>query len=278
MSRQFIAFPDFKLKALTFSYDDGVVQDMRLVDIFNRNGLKATFNINSSRFVSGERNPRFLTEKQAKELYIPNGHEIAVHGYMHRSLTNVEKSVMYGDIVIDRFNLERIFGGIINGMAYANGAYNHDISAKLNDMGITYARTCVSTNRFDLPSNWLELSATCHHSNPELMSLAKAFVDNTPWLSKDSAALFYVWGHSYEFDNNDNWNVIEQFAEYIGNKEDIWYATNGEICRYIKAYDDLVFSVDGNTVYNPSAIDVYLKCYYNNYVVPAGKTINIDLR
>ncbi len=278
MSRQFIAFPNFKLKALTLSYDDGTIFDKRLVDILTRNGLKGTFNLNSCRYVNGENNPRFLTESQVKELYIPNGHEIAVHGYMHRSLTNVEKGVMAGDIVMDRVNLERIFGTIVNGMAYANGAYNHDIAQKLKDFGINYARTCVATNRFDLPTNWLELSSTCHHSNPELMSLAKAFVENTPWLSKDSSALFYVWGHSYEFDNNDNWSVIEEFAKFIGGKDDIWYATNGEIYRYITAYDNLVFSVDGSIVYNPSAIDVYLKCHDANYVVPAGKTINIVLR
>lgn len=35
-------------KFLTFSYDDGVTQDKRLVKIFNKYHLKATFNINSS--------------------------------------------------------------------------------------------------------------------------------------------------------------------------------------------------------------------------------------
>ena len=36
-----------KLKAVTFSYDDGVMMDKRLVEIFNRYGMKATFNLNS---------------------------------------------------------------------------------------------------------------------------------------------------------------------------------------------------------------------------------------
>ncbi len=34
-------------KAVTFSYDDGVTQDIRLIEMFNRYGLKSTFNINS---------------------------------------------------------------------------------------------------------------------------------------------------------------------------------------------------------------------------------------
>ncbi len=31
-----------KMKAVTFSYDDGVTQDIRLIDMFNKYGLKAT--------------------------------------------------------------------------------------------------------------------------------------------------------------------------------------------------------------------------------------------
>lgn len=36
-----------KRKQVTFSYDDGVTQDIRLAELFHKYGLKATFNINS---------------------------------------------------------------------------------------------------------------------------------------------------------------------------------------------------------------------------------------
>ncbi|HNX14524.1 MAG TPA: polysaccharide deacetylase, partial [Oscillospiraceae bacterium] len=35
---------DNKKKAVTFSYDDGVTQDIRLIELFNKYGMKATFN------------------------------------------------------------------------------------------------------------------------------------------------------------------------------------------------------------------------------------------
>ena len=38
-----------KKKLLTFSYDDGVTQDIRLIELFNKYGMKATFNLNSMR-------------------------------------------------------------------------------------------------------------------------------------------------------------------------------------------------------------------------------------
>ena len=42
-----IRFPDWKAKAVTFSYDDGVLEDVKLVELFNQYGVKGTFNINS---------------------------------------------------------------------------------------------------------------------------------------------------------------------------------------------------------------------------------------
>ena len=47
MGNIFMRFPGGRAKALTLSYDDGVVQDIRLIDIMRRHGLKGTFNINS---------------------------------------------------------------------------------------------------------------------------------------------------------------------------------------------------------------------------------------
>lgn len=38
-----------KRKAVTFSYDDGVTQDIRLIEMLNRYNLKCTFNLNSER-------------------------------------------------------------------------------------------------------------------------------------------------------------------------------------------------------------------------------------
>ena len=47
--------------------------------------------------------------------------------------------------------------------------------------------------------------------------------------------LFYVWGHSYEFDKDNNWEIIENFAEYVGKREDVWYVTNIEIYDYVNS-------------------------------------------
>ena len=92
---------------------------------------------------------------------------------------------------------------------------------------------------------------------------------------QDRPKLFYLWGHSYEFNDKDNWEIIEDFAKRIGNREDVWYATNIEVYEYVKAYDALVYSADCKRVKNPSALDVWISYYGVEVYVPAGKEVNI---
>ncbi|MBR2926006.1 MAG: polysaccharide deacetylase family protein [Clostridia bacterium] len=267
----FMRFPNFLSKAVTLSYDDGVIYDKKLIEIMDRNGLKGTFNLNSGMFGVKRR----MLREEALALYTDSGHEVAVHGKNHLSLAELQPAMICDEILNDRIALEEMFGTVINGMAYAGGSFDDKAVEVLKHCGIDYARTVVSTEKFEIPTDWLRMPTTCHHSNPRLMELARAFAEGAPsiYYWGRTPRLFYLWGHTYEFHDNDNWHIIEEFAEYIGNREDIWYATNGEIYRYVKAYDSLQFSANGERVYNPSAIDVYLNYYDDQFVVPAGATV-----
>ncbi|MCM1042656.1 MAG: polysaccharide deacetylase family protein [Corallococcus sp.] len=271
----FMRFQGGKPKALTLSYDDGVVADKRLLGIMNKYNLKGTFNLNSAIDQSGLHNR--MPQKEAFELFKDCGQEIAVHGAKHLFLTKISVPRGLDEILSDRKTLEQRYGRIINGMAYAYGALNDEIKDYLKMCGIDYARTVVSTGIFDVPSDWLQLNPTCHHTDENLMALADKFIEQSPdsEIKHREPWLFYLWGHSYEFDENDNWEIIEQFAERVCGKHDVWYATNGEIYRYVKAYNDLVFSVDGALVYNPSATDVWVEQRGKVCKVVSGATVNL---
>lgn len=275
MHYHMLKFPGFLDRALTLSYDDGVIYDEKLIEIMSKNGLKGTFNLNSGRFSQDQRR---LTAEQAVALYSSSGNEVAVHGRMHLPLAEVPPAMMAEDILNDRIALEELFGTVVDGMAYAYGSYSDQAVEVARQCGIQYARTIRSTRNFEIPTDWLRLSPTCHHEDPNLMELARAFVEEEPashhW--RRSPKLFYVWGHSYEFNDKNNWEIIEEFAEYIGNRKEIWYATNIEIYRYIKAFDHLSFSAEGRWVYNPSALDVYLHYYGKDVLVPAGATVPLE--
>ena len=277
MQYRFLRFPGFKSKALTLSYDDGMRSDARLIEILDRYGLKCTFNLNSGLFAQNEGEGRRLTLEQAVALYSDSPHEVAVHGAKHLSLASIDDDGVMREILFDRGNLERIFGRFVVGMAYANGSCDDRVAALVKNCGICYARTVVSTGKFDLPENWLLLPATCHHADARLFALVDEFLAPEPpspiWSTRPQ--LFYLWGHSYEFDDHNNWEVIEQFAAKMGGRDDIYYATNGEIYRYVKAYEALEVSSDDRLILNPTAIDVYLDCFGKKVCVRSGQTVNL---
>ena len=277
MIRSQLRFPGGRLKAVTLSYDDGVMHDKRLIEIMQKNGLKGTFNINSG--LLPKESGWKLCPAEAVEVYTGGGMEVATHGQKHLSLTNVDSAIGVNDIIQDRIALEGLFGRIIKGLAYANGLYDDDSVKMLQMCGIEYARTVVSTEKFELPTDWLRWHPTCHHNNRKLMDLVDAFLADQPdpqRVHKYTPKLFYLWGHAYEFGNNNNWEVIEEFAEKIGGREEIWYATNGEIHDYVQAFDRLRWSVDGKLVHNPNNIDVYIFCEGKDYLVKSGETVKID--
>ncbi|MBR4013064.1 MAG: polysaccharide deacetylase family protein [Clostridia bacterium] len=260
--RTFMRFPNGATKALTLSYDDGVEQDIKMIEILNKYGVKATFNINSgcyteegTVFKPGTIHRR-MTHARALELYKDSGHEVAVHTYSHPWLEQLPPAMAAQEVIEDRINLEADYGKLIRGMAYPYGTLNDTVVEILKNSGIVYSRTTVSTGKFDIPTDWLRLPATCHHNAPNLMELAEKFVNMKV---HDHPKLFYLWGHTYEFEANNNWNVIEEFCEYISGKEDIWYATNIDIYDYIDAYNRLMWSADGSMVYNPTLVTLWFK-------------------
>ena len=270
-----LAFPGFKRKAVTLSYDDGVVEDERLVEIMRRHGIKGTFNINSKNL--GGAGGRCLPTEILKKVY-GDDMEIAVHGYDHLPLAKVSPSLAMRDVVLDRETLEVTFDRMVRGMAYAYGSYSDEVVAMLKNAGIVYSRTTKSTYSFELPEEWLTLHPTCHHRDPKLFMLVEEFLkDDAGNYWRNAPKLFYLWGHSYEFPRDDNWDVIESFCKIIGERDDIWCATNMEIYEYVKAFESLVFSSDRKRIYNPTSTDVYLKGRCGNVLVKAGETVVTDV-
>ena len=217
-------------KALTFSYDDGIEQDRKLVEIFNKYGMKATFNLNTgiqtpeSNFeIEGVYINR-MKQEGLEELY--KGHEIATHGLTHAAPTGMTKEQLDKEFLTDMSNIERIYGTYPVGMAYAYGCVDDEVVRYLKSIGIKYGRTVEASHSFEIPKEPLKLKATCHHDDDMLFELAEKFLKAEP--KENEQMLFYVWGHSYEFDVNNNWDRMEEFCKMMSGKADIFYGTNRE--------------------------------------------------
>jgi peptidoglycan/xylan/chitin deacetylase (PgdA/CDA1 family) len=249
------------------SYDDGKLEDRRLVAIFNKYHIKGTFHLNSGQL---DQNIR-IHEEEIPQLYA--GHEVACHTLTHPTISREPLPIVAQEVLNDRLNLERITGGLVQGLSYPNGSYSPEIEALLPALGIRYSRIVGNSDGFELPENLYEWKATCHH-NHNLLELGRKFVDfhKTQYLY-----MMYVWGHSYEFERDDNWELMEQFCELAGNREDIWYATNIEYVNYMDAAKRLVYAADASFVYNPGFESVWITIDNEKIIeIKGGKTVMLS--
>ena len=226
-----------KNKAITFSYDDGVTQDIRLIEIFNKYGLKATFNLNSE-LLGGKRDlvvggvtvsHNKNNPEDIRAIY--DGHEVAVHTLTHPNLTLLEDDEVLRQVEQDRIKLSELVGYEVDGMAYPCGGVNcNDRVADIikNNTPVKYARTIAVTKSFDPYPDLYQYKGTLyHHANwNELFETGKAFLE----LNTDTPKVLYIWGHSYEFDvYPERWNEFEEFCKMISGQKDIFYGTNKEV-------------------------------------------------
>ena len=223
-----------KKKAVTFSFDDGVTQDIRLVELFNKYGLKCTFNINSgllglpgSLQRNGETvNHTKIEASQVKALY--EGHEIAVHTLTHPTLVGLSEETIIRQVEGDRKALEALCGYPIVGMAYPNGP-NDDRVAKIiaDNTPIRYSRTIESTHSFTpQKDNLLRYNPTVSYREACLEEIVDKFLAS----ETNEEQLLYIWGHSYEMDAKYiSWEKFEEICEKLSGREDIFYGTNKEV-------------------------------------------------
>lgn len=288
MRYRFLRFPDGREKALTLSYDDGTKFDRRLIQIANEYGIKVTLNICSGMF-GATATDRKLTSIELQHLAASGGHELAVHGDMHVALGKATAVNGIKDALDGREKLEKIYKRIIRGYAYADTGISsftekvtkEEITLYLKQLGFSYARSLTAEDQtMSLPQDWYDWNPTVHHNSPLLFRLLNDFltsdyVEQNTYLAKRTPKLFYLWGHSYEFDEQNNWERFETFCETAGSHPDVWYATNIEICDYVRAYDSLIFSVDNRIIYNPTVTDVWFESDGVTHCVKAGETLRI---
>lgn len=230
-----------KMKAITFSYDDAVVQDRRLVELLDKYGLKATFNLNSEWFgkkhvfkAGGQDFEHIkIEEHEVRELY--KNHEVAAHTLSHPKLPTLPDEEVIRQVEQDRINLSNLVGYKVVGMAYPGGSANHDARVEKlikEHTGIKYCRTVESTGAFEWKQDMYCFHPSAHHleTNGKTYELCKKFSE----MKTDKPQLLYIWGHSYEMDFGNRWSELEEIFKLISGRDDIFYGTNREVFECCK--------------------------------------------
>lgn len=270
-------YKDGKQKALSFSFDDGNTQDIRLIALLNRYSLKATFNLTGGNC----KNDCFVKRENGKNMWDGSralrecfkGHEIASHGYMHKNITTLNDEELRFEICEDIKALETAFGCKIEGYASAYGRYDDRLLALLKELGIKYHRCAHPTSDYspcEEPLLWQPGPHIASYMNEECKKHIDGFFETDTQL-----AMLTIWGHSFELtdmdcynqkdwgDLTERWDYIEDMFKNVSNKNDVWYATNIEIFKYLEAMKNakisdtyiennsditLFFDVDGKTI------------------------------
>ncbi|MGN0435188.1 MAG: polysaccharide deacetylase family protein [Wujia sp.] len=222
------------LKAVTFSFDDGNESDIKLVELLNKYNLKCSFNLNSG-LIGKEDNwlykDKFMVRKLnpfREELY--EGHEVCVHGLLHRGAPGLTDEELYEEFHQDKVNLEERFGYEIKGSAYAYGAYDDRTIEMLQKIGIRYCRTVESTWDFKPQRDMYRYKATGHFQDKDIFDKIEAFLNS----SSDAPRILYIWGHSYEGDGDDAWDRLEKIFRMVSGREDVLYGTNTQVFEYFE--------------------------------------------
>lgn len=250
-------YPGGKPKAFNITYDDGVLQDLRFVEMLNRYGLKGTFNLNSQLMAEefewvhekGLVIQRLSAEK-AVELY--KGHEIASHSLTHPYMQGLGEEELTRQMQTDKDNLEKIFGRKVSGFAVPFSYYSPLIAYCRMKCGFEYSRCSDERYSYAPPENYYWWAAGAYHINPQWKEFADRF-----FTTDTELALCQIVGHSYDLDTENMWSDMEMLMKRVSEDDSIASMTNEELVRYLKAIRNV--NTKRKTIHNRTDTDLWFE-------------------
>ena len=230
-------FPGGKDRAFNITYDDGVTQDLRFVELLNRYGLKGTFNLNSELMRAGfswthpcGQEIARLDPDTARWLY--RGHEIASHTRTHPYMQGLHGEDLRRELLEDKKDLEAMFGVSVAGFAVPFDYYSHEIADHARDCGFEYARMSEFSHSYIPCRDWYFWKTGFYHIEPGLTEFVKGFLE-----TEEELAVCQIVGHSYDLDTEGLWNTVTEILEWVSRDRRVWACTNLELVRYLKAME-----------------------------------------
>lgn len=234
-------------KYFSWSFDDGLEQDKRIIQILKKYGIGATFHLNSGlfgvrRYISRIGNlgmhetpaDQFeaksfhllpashhyrIPREELKAVYA--GFEIASHTVGHVNLAKCSEEERKRQVKEDVDALSSLFEQEITGFSYPFGAGAKQSRDALSQAGIRYARLATATGSFSFPDDPLNMPLTCWHISPKTFQTLDQFIREKP---QEEDMFFLMFAHGYEFDfgtKESNWEKLEKICETVSSHDDI---------------------------------------------------------
>ena len=199
-------------KIFLISFDDGTVWDRRFVELLNKYGIKATFNLNSGLedFV-WQYEDRFPVRRQilADTVELYRGHEIASHSLHHHWLNTLTPPQLSREVGDDCAALKQLFGLQEIGFGVPFTACG-EREVKIICKFVRYIRLSEFSDSFAPPADPYHIPIHALYNQPDVRERIAAFAE-----SDLPVALFVMAGHSYELEVLDHWDYMEELLQYI---------------------------------------------------------------
>ncbi|MEE1172164.1 MAG: polysaccharide deacetylase family protein [Ruminococcus sp.] len=268
-------YPGGKQKAFNVTYDDGVLQDIRFVELLNKYNLKGTFNLNSGLLENefewthqSGRVVKRLSKEKAVSLY--EGHEIACHTLTHPYMNDLSESEILHELQKDKANLEKLFKREIKGFAVPFDYYSELIESCVKQSGFSYARISEESHSFIPQTDYYKWKATVFHADSEPEKLTQQFLE-----TNENLAVFQIAGHSYDLDIENLWDKVESVFVQISSQKNIVPLTTIEIVEYLQAMEKA--EITEKYIKNNSNISLWFSVCGKAYEIMPMQRLNIRL-
>lgn len=234
-------------KYFAWSFDDGLEQDKKIIEVLKEFGMGATFHLNSGLFGDKTYEGRIgnlgMSEKAAAEFdpttwhllpYVEHfripedelcqvyeGFEIASHTRTHANLAKSSDEECRAEILDDVQALSEKFGQKVVGFAYPYGASSRQSRAALQAAGIRYARIVKTDTGFRFPADPLQMPMSCWHFSSKTFDRLNSFFRTDPG---EDDLFFLMFAHGYEFDfgtKGSNWDKLKRICETVAAHDDV---------------------------------------------------------
>ena len=262
-------YPQGCPKAFNITYDDGVLQDVRFVELLNKYGIKGTFNLNSE-LIKNEFEwihecgmvVKRLPESVVVSLY--EGHEVASHTLTHPYMYNLSENEMMYQLAEDKKNLQELFGQEIYGFAVPFDYYSEMIAKCVRNCGFEYGRNSEESYSYTPNEDYYYWRAGTFHLSPGFMEFVEGFFH-----TEEELAVCQIVGHAYDLDVENMWDVMERIFQRVKEDETILPMTTIEMARYLKAMRNTI--VTETEIRNYSDLDLWFEVNGDTIVVKPGK-------
>jgi peptidoglycan/xylan/chitin deacetylase (PgdA/CDA1 family) len=211
---------------VTQSWDDGVTDDVRLIELLHKYKAKATFNLISGahraeRYTSGwkyqdTKEVFMLARGELPALY--RDFEVASHTVTHPHLETLPPEKVTWELEESRKQLEDIFQRPIRGFAYPFGTNNEAVRAEVRRQGYVYARAAERVPRVHPPDDPMAFGFSVWFSEARFWEEFERV--------KAAGGVFHFVGHSYEFTSEAMWAEFEAKLARLSADPEVHWATN----------------------------------------------------